>query len=115
MTFSIEHSLAVRGLSVSQVAREHKVTRRWIYQLCKEKNLPRNNPIRPRSRTETEVCKALIALHLNTVSVGRAFSQAPCNIERVIASVRKQEGEGYKPSHAKKRAPQKRKPRSRKA
>lgn len=99
MAQNIEHLLSVKGLSVTQVAKLHKCTRRWVYEQCAARNLPRNATIRPNSSLERSILRALIITNMNYDTVGRLFSQAPSNIRKHVAALRKDSRARVRTSH----------------
>ncbi len=89
MAQNIEHLLTVRGLSVPEVAKILKCTRRWVYEQCATRNLPRNTEIKRNSSLERSILRALIITNMNYETVGRLHSQAARNIKQHVASLRK--------------------------
>ena len=76
------------GYSISEVAKELEVDNSKIYYVAKKFNLPYNNPIKDGGPKEKRILR-LDKSGFTSKDIGRIFSIAPINIEKVIKKNKK--------------------------
>lgn len=87
-TNKILAALQVEGQSPAACSKRFNVSIRYIYELIgKHPGIPTNKPIRPNSKYETQILRALVANALSIQNVAVLFDQAPVNIKNLITRI----------------------------
>jgi hypothetical protein len=84
-TNKILAALQIEGHTPFACAKRFDVSVRYVYELIgKYPGTPTNKPIRPNSKYETQILRALVSNALSIESVALVFDQAPVNIKNLI-------------------------------
>jgi hypothetical protein len=86
---ALRTALEDEGFPMRDAARAANLRLTWAYTLAKRYNWPLNKPVKPGAQRERQILAALAAGY-DRWTVGRMYSQALININRIQARVRDQ-------------------------